>query len=539
MLSPAGSAPEQDAANAAPRRRIFGGLRALPLAALAFAAGLGATLLVWQRANEIAREGTAQRFEYRTGRILAELQRQLGADELLLRSVAGLFRASGGAGRAQWRTYFDAMEPGNRSPDRLWVAYAQRVPGAELEAHESQARADGLAGYSVRATQRRNQYFPIAYFRSFGNQDRRPIGLDLQADPAAAAAMSRAAESGASVLAGPLGLPDAAAQDQPVWALFAPVYAGLQPQGNPAQRQTALTGYVIEAFDAAEMTRNALGPDFTIIGMNVRDGAVPVYTGLELKKALAGGYRPTLAKRVDFEFGQRRWDVEFVALPKFHSTASPNESWAILAGGLVISALLAGLVGLLASQRARAMALVEQRTGALRGALAQHADSEARLRAVFDHALDGIITIDSQGSVQSFNPAAERIFGWSRDEVLGRNLSLLMPQPDQGRHDAYIQSYLAEGTPRIIGIGRLVTGLRKDGSLVPLDLAISEMQVGHQRLFCGILRDVSDRLESERAVREGERKLRSYIEQTLDGFMVVDREGRYLEVNPAAAKMLG
>jgi len=248
---------------------------------------------------------------------------------------------------------------------------------------------------------------------------------------------------------------------------------------------------------------------------------------------------PTLTKNVDFEFGQRVWNIEFPALPKFHASGPPDQSWAILTGGLVISALMAGLIGVLAGLRVRAMALVDQRTGALRSALAQHAESEARLRAVFDHALDGIITIDTKGIVQSFNQAAERIFGWTEPEVVGHNLKMLMPSPDRERHDSYLSAYLGGGTPKIIGIGRLVTGLRKDGSRMPLELGVSEMLVGEQRLFCGIVRDVTERIASEDALRRSERKLRSYIDQTLDGVLVADRDGHYLEANPAASKMLG
>jgi PAS domain S-box-containing protein len=538
MLSPTDPAPPVPESSASPmpdRRRDA--LRAMALALLALFIGVSVTLLLWQRAREVSREGAMQRLEYRTDRILAELHNLLAADDIMLRSVSGLFGVGGGVTRIQWRNYFNAIEPDTRTPGRQWVAYAQRVSDGEREAHEQQARADGLAGYAVRASERRAQYFPLANFRSFGTLDRRPIGLDLQEEPIARAAMARAVESGATVMAGPMGAPAAAGQT--LWALFVPVYAGGRTAATASERQAALTGFLVEAFDAMEMAGSALGPDATVVGMNVRDAGIPVFTCTELQAELARGWRPTLTRKVDFEFGQRRWDIEFAALPKFHAAAAPDQSWAILTGGLVISALMAGLLGVLAGLRVRAMALVDERTGALRGALAQHAESEARLRAVFDHALDGIITIDTQGSIQSFNQAAEHIFGWREPEVMGHNLNMLMPSPDREQHDSYLRSYLGGGTPKVIGIGRLVTGLRKDGSRMPLELGVSEMQVGEQRLFCGIVRDVTERLSSEDALRRSERKLRSYIDQTLDGVLVADQNGNYLEANPAASRMLG
>lgn len=512
-------------------------LRPFGLVMLVLVVGILVTLLSWDVARDLSRRAEARRFEYRTSRILTDIRHGLESDEILLRSVAGLFSVGGGITRQQWRDYFDAMESGTRSPGRLWLAFAQRVPAREREEHERQARSEGLATYGVRATQERPFYYPLAYFRAFGTQDRRPLGLDLQEDPLAQEAMARALQSGSVALSGPLTLSTPKGAGGQVWAMLVPVYAGGAVPGSAVARQQSVLGFLVEAFDTMQLVESALGPDAGVIGLRVRDGNVPVFTSRDL--AETGAPRARLQRTADLDFGQRRWSVEFSALPRFDASLGGDQSWVILALGFIISGLMAGLLGLQAGLRARALAQVEQRTQALRGALAHRAESEARLRAVVDHALDAIITIDSRGIVQSFNPAAESIFGWRADEVIGRNVSMLMPSPDHERHDSYLDNYLRGGKPKIIGIGRLVTGLRKDGSTFPLDLGVSEMPVGDQRFFCGIVRDVTERLASEDALRQSERKLRSYIEQSLDGVAVVDREGRYLEVNPAAARMLG
>jgi len=524
---------------ARPLARQAGMVRALMLAFVALLLGIGVTLVMWEQSRQASQQAAMNRFEYRTSRIRAELLHLLDAEVIMLRSAAGLLSVRDGVSRGQWRNYFNVADTGGQSPGRLWVAFAERVPEAQREAHEREARAEGVAGYAIRAAEHRSQYFPLAYLRSFGTPDRRPLGLDLQDDAIARDAMARAGDSGTAVMAGPLGDKVALGRTDPLWALFVPVYAGGKTPTTAAERQSALTGYLVEAFDAIELVGSSLGPDGAVIGMKVEDAGAPVFTCPELQKELSRGYKPNLTRDIDFVFGQRRWNIHFAALPAFNLAAPPDASWAVLAGGLAVSTLIAGLVGVLGGQRARAMGLVEQRTQALEGALAQHAGSEARLRAIFDHALDAIITIDAQGSVQSFNHAAERIFGWREDEVMGRNLKMLMPPPDSERHDQYLKSYVDCGAPKIIGIGRMVTGLHKDGTRIPLELGISEMRVGDQLLFCGIVRDMTERIAAEEALRESERKLRSYIEQTLDGVMVVDGQGRYLEVNPAAAPMLG
>jgi PAS domain S-box-containing protein len=129
-------------------------------------------------------------------------------------------------------------------------------------------------------------------------------------------------------------------------------------------------------------------------------------------------------------------------------------------------------------------------------------DGEARLRALVDSAVEGIITIDERGVVESMNPAACRLFGYACDEVAARNVSMLMPEPYRSRHDDYMQAYLRTGQARIIGIGREVIGLRKDGTTFPLYLSVSEFFVSGKRMFTGVVRDISDRRRLEREVLE-------------------------------------
>jgi PAS domain S-box-containing protein len=124
-------------------------------------------------------------------------------------------------------------------------------------------------------------------------------------------------------------------------------------------------------------------------------------------------------------------------------------------------------------------------------------DSEERLRAILQTAVEGIITIDERGVVESMNPAAQKLFGYRAEEVVGRNISMLMPSPYREAHDGYMAQYLATGQARIIGIGREVIGQRKDGSLFPMDLAVSEVRLAKQRLFTGFVRDISERKKAE------------------------------------------
>jgi PAS domain S-box-containing protein len=128
-------------------------------------------------------------------------------------------------------------------------------------------------------------------------------------------------------------------------------------------------------------------------------------------------------------------------------------------------------------------------------------ESDEELRSVLDHVIDGIITIDASGAIQSFNPAAEKIFGYKAAEVLGQNVKILMPEPFHGQHDEYIASYLRTGEPKIIGSGREVIGKHRDGSTFPMDLAVSQFRLHDRCFFTGIIRDITERKRLERELR--------------------------------------
>jgi PAS domain S-box-containing protein len=171
--------------------------------------------------------------------------------------------------------------------------------------------------------------------------------------------------------------------------------------------------------------------------------------------------------------------------------------------------------------------------------LRPRSDAEERMRSVVDHVVDGIITIDDKGIVTTFNPAAERIFGYKAEEVVGRNVKMLMPEPYQSQHDAYIGNYLGTGRAKIIGIGREVFGRRKDGSEFSMELAISEFHHGEDRYFTGIVRDITERKEAERERRQAEERMRSVVNHVIDGIITIDDHGLIESFNPAAERIFG
>lgn len=150
-------------------------------------------------------------------------------------------------------------------------------------------------------------------------------------------------------------------------------------------------------------------------------------------------------------------------------------------------------------------------------------EDELRAQAIFNASVDGIITISSKGIIESINPAASELFGYNPSEVFGKNISMLMPQPHRSQHDEYLVNYKTTRQKKIIGIGREVEGLRKDGTTFPFRLAVSEVKLKSKTIYTGFIHDISDQKRAENALLELTKKLeRKVKERTKDLANVIE-----------------
>jgi PAS domain S-box-containing protein len=164
---------------------------------------------------------------------------------------------------------------------------------------------------------------------------------------------------------------------------------------------------------------------------------------------------------------------------------------------------------------------------------------QSRLQAVVDTAVDGVMVIDAYGVVLMFNPACEHMFGYAADEVLGQNVSVLMPAPHQSGHDGYLRAYRETGERKVIGIGREVLGRKKSGVTFPIDLSVGEVLEDGKPIFVGTLRDLTERKAAEKALRESSQRMRAVVETAVDGVILIDAFGNILMFNPACERLFG
>lgn len=171
----------------------------------------------------------------------------------------------------------------------------------------------------------------------------------------------------------------------------------------------------------------------------------------------------------------------------------------------------------------------------LEEALEQSRSYQARLESILDNIVDGLITIDERGIVQSFNKACEKMFGYISTEVIGKNINILMPSPYAAEHDQYLKNYHDTRQAKIIGIGREVKARRKDGTIFPIELSVAEVKVGAQRLFSGIIRDITLKKETEKFIG----LLAAIVESSEDAIISKTLDGTITSWNSGAEKLFG
>ena len=482
----------------------------MPVAWFVLGLGLAATTLAWYVATQVATQRATAAFGYQTQHIRAAILASLRDHELVLRGGAGLFAASDKVTRSEWRAYVNhQLWISRQSREMLGIGFAERVPAAQKDAFERRIGAQYAAQFRIRPEGDRPEYFPVVFLEPYQNRFKLIEGFDQFSEPIRGAAMAQARDTGDFAMSGKTPLFQEAVPTEGFLA-FLPVYEkGPSPQ-SVTERRRALRGYVYTMFRAKDLMNGFTDDTSRIIGISVfQGGIVQPQSRIFVSEhpATPPGYEPAFISRDKIDFGGQTWALEFSSLPAFDAMARGSEPYFLAGSGTLISILLFALLRALIRTKEDAVTLARRMTHDLRGAMSQSAESAERVQAVLDNTLEAIITINEKGMIESFNRSAERIFGYSQDEALGQNISLIMAEPYRSQHDRYIANYLNTGHAKIIGIGREVTGQRKDGAIFPVQLGVSELWVGGKRLFIGIVSDITERKRAENALLEERQQL--------------------------------
>jgi diguanylate cyclase (GGDEF)-like protein/PAS domain S-box-containing protein len=422
-------------------------------------------------------------------RLQAQLRFRLQMYEQVLRAGAGLFAASDTVTRDEWRHFVSSFELDQRYPGLGAVAYAEWVAHENLDAHVERLRHETSADYNVWPLGPGSRHAVVTMVEPLTPGYWRALGYDMFDSAPRAEAMERARDQADVALSARVVLASADAGDTSAAVLmFIPVYrGGLAPPTVDARRE-ALIGFVCAPIHIGELLAG-LGKVRTP-GLHLRL--------TETDGALLHGDPP--AQQIQFasastiEVAGRSWRFELLADETFGAKGRSAAPY-ILGGALLLSLMLWALLRAAGQAEGRARVIAREKTRALRA-------SEAGHRAVVQSSAEGILTIDPRGIVLSFNHAAERMFGFDASEVVGRNVSMLMPERFRSRHDELVANFQRGGSRNIVGLRREVTGLRRNGEEFPMSLAISIVDDdGPVQRLVGVIGDITESKQQQQFIR--------------------------------------
>lgn len=542
-----------------PRWIRFAGHPATAYAVLALGLILSAAAAYWT-ADKVQRE-VRLRFDSAVADARAAIESRIRAHADILLGVRGLFIASDLVDRRDFRDYIDSLGLSRRYLGIEVVNYAHRVAAAEKAAFEAQVRNDssvdprGYPEFAVKPAGERREYVAVQYIEPMAGREA-ALGLDLGGDPARLAALERARDSGRITATGRIALV-LDPRSPPGFALRLPLYRKGAPLDTVAQRRAAFTGMVSTVFIISDLMRGVLSDPFLqTIHLRIHDaGFLDDPQGMRpqaaenllfdsdpaasARQAAADSGLARLGSISGLEVGGRRWDLVFSARQEF---APFFDRWlpaAVMLGGVVISLLLFGLIRLLASMGAHALALAASITEDLRRSDAKLSEAQRMTQELIEALPNPIFFKRIDGRYLGVNKAWERYFGVARAAFVGRTVHDLYPNDPEVAQRLHANDQLLWAQPGTQVHETSITtpdGQRHDTIYYKATLTQADGSVAG---LIGTIIDITDRKRAEEALQQSEARYRSVIAAMAEGVLVRDRDAGIVTCNASAERILG
>jgi PAS domain S-box-containing protein len=471
-------------------------------------ATLGVSVLLFAYASRQEGDAARKAFEDRAQTLASAIRVSCDSHLEVLRSLNALFSSDPTISREEFAWF--VARPLSLHPGIRGLSWDPLVKAADRARFEAEA---GVSITQVDPQGRRvpavptAEYVVVRYIEPAS--DEKALGFDVASEPVRREALFQARDTGEIAATGPIRLINDSGEQRSI-LLFAPVY-GIGPvPATLERRRQEIRGHATGAFRLSDLVETAIGSlprkDLTVALFDNRSAAAPerLYNDAQWdhrREEAAGGRE----WREPFVFGGRPYEVRVATTRAFQTAYRSGYAWLILLGGVLFTGLLGALLSLVTSRAAKVEELVVRRTAELQNELKerQRAEavvrmSEARNRDILEHMLGGMITFNERGRIESVNPAAERIFGYREDELLGESVAVLLAEIPADRPEPFLR----EAHRKAIGRVTETWGRRKNGELFCTDAALFEFAAPEGRRFACNFQDITERREMDRLKSE-------------------------------------
>ncbi len=511
--------------------------------------------LSWYTLNQQSEKNAQQQFELYVRDVLDSIESRMRQHEQILLGGVGLFDASDFVSRADWHNYVQRLNLARNYPGIQGVGYSQLIKPDELESHSAAIRQQGFPAYVVRPSGSRPLYTSIIYLEPFIDRNLAAFGYDMMSETTRSKAMHAAVDTNATTITHKLKLvQETHGKQQAGLLMYLPVYRKGMPLMSTRQRWDALQGYVYSPYRVDDLMAGILNNRLLMLDFSVYDGAsendearIFVSTDEPRRDSVLMSSSRTL------DVYGNVWTVRFNSRPEFEAGFYSSLNTVVLVLGCGISALLFMIISFLNLRRDNAETIALKMTASIREKSEELRKSESRIQAILEGAEHIIISTDTNGVIQSFNSAAERLLGYSAEEVVGKLTPAIFHVPEEVVRrakeltDAGIpvepgfEVFVALARNKPAGETREWTYVHKDGSTCSVSLTVTALHEdsGEISAYLGIATDITEQLLARKQHLDDEARLAAILDNVLDGIITINESGIVESFNKSAETIFG
>ncbi len=494
------------------------------------------TFGAWYVSSKQAEDKTAEQFKFQSNQIIQLVKERMEKyEEALWAGVAVLHTEPEDMGRDQWGKFANSLSIDTRYPGINGIGVIHYVEPAALAEYLAWQR-EILPNYKVHPSHDKNELWPITYIEPI-EMNLKALGLDMAHEVSRHAAAIKARDTGVAQITGPINLVQDA-KKTPGFLLYAPWYTTPEAAKRKTERVTQFIGLVYAPFIMKNLMSGTLTNENRLVNFSIHDENIELYN--EFTSA-SEDYDPSplhASSEIITLYG-RHWKFSIHSSMLFREQHIYFQPLIILLGGLTIDAMLLALFLILASANKRAVNFAQKTNENLLENQSQLNDSNERLNSAMNTMMDGLVVISDKGIIIEVNQTILTVFGYTREQLISKNVKCLMPNPFSEEHDEYLSRYAQTGIAHVLNKERQLLAKRADGSVFPMRLSVNKGINDKGVFYTGVIHDLSDLTESQALLTQSESILNAAMKNSTSGFLIIDKERNFIEANSAICQWLG